>query len=161
MPQTLVGNSSLTSWLLHQLDEESIKGFEKVYQEPLDRGVRWFIEYEGTRRKRHRIPDILDGKGDVVEDGLALEKLDEPRLRLGDNEFDHRKPSRESNTTLKGRNRPPDQGLIVLKSLSAQLLGDADQPQHHPDVMEFHDAPPLSLQLTADSRQLAFRGVIS
>jgi len=129
------------SWFLHHLDKESLKGFEKVDQEPLDGGVRWLIEYEGTRRKRHRIPDVLDGKGDVVEDGLALEELDEPRLRLGDNEFDHRKPGRESYSTLKGRHRPPDQRLIVLKSLPAKILGDADRPHHHPDVMEFHDAP--------------------
>ncbi len=151
MPQTLVRNSTLTSWLLHHLDEESLKGFEKVDQEPLDGGIRWLIEYKGTRRKRHRIPDVLDGKGDVVEDGLALEKLDEPRLRLGDNEFDHRKPGRESNTTLKGRHRSPDQRLIILKSLPAQILGDADRPHHHADVMEFHDAPlgkpPLKKQL--------------
>ncbi|MBT8407121.1 MAG: hypothetical protein KJP05_06670 [Deltaproteobacteria bacterium] len=99
------------------------------------------MEYEVTRRKRHRIPDVLDGKSDVVEDGLAPEEIDEPRLRLRDNEFDHRKPGRESNSTLKGRHRPPDQRLIVLKSLPAKILGDADRPHHHPGVMEFHDAP--------------------
>jgi len=77
----------------------------------------------------------------VVEDGLAPEEPDEPRLLLGDNEFDHGKPGRESNRTLEGGHRPPDQRLIVLESLSAQVLGDADRPHHHPDVMEFHDAP--------------------
>jgi hypothetical protein len=143
------------SWLLHHLDKESLKGFEKVDQEPLDGSVRWLIEYEGTRRKRHRIPDIVDDKRDVVEDRLAPEELDEPRLRLGDNEFDHRKPGRESNSTLKDRHRSPDQRLIVIKSLPAQILGDADRPHYHPDVMEFHDAP-----LSACSLQLAVRGVI-
>ena len=141
---------------LHHLDEESLKGFEKVDQEPLDGGVCWLIKYEGIRRKRHRIPDVLDGKRDVVEDGLALEELDESRLRLGDNEFDHRKLARESNSTLKGRHRPPDQRLIVLKSLPAQILGDADRPHHHPDVMEFHDAtlgkPALNKQLMSVGR---------
>ncbi len=111
--------STLASWLLHHLNEEPLKGFKKVDQEPLDGGDRRLVEYKVTRRKRHRIPDVLDGKRDVVEDGLALEELDEPRLRLGHNEFDHRKPGRESNSTLKGRHRSPDQRLIVLKSLPA------------------------------------------
>jgi len=143
--------STLAFWLLHHLDEESLEGFEKVDQEPLDRSHRRLIEYKITRRKRHRIPDVLDRKSDVVENGLAPEEIDEPRLRFGDNEFDHRISSRESNSTLKGRHRPPDQRRLVLKSLSAQILGDADRPHHHPDVMEFHDAPTLSLQLTAGS----------
>jgi hypothetical protein len=81
----------LDSLLLHHLNEEPFKGFEKVDQETLDGGAGWLIEYKITRRKRHRITDVLDGKSDVVEGGLAPEELDKPRLRLGDNEFDHRK----------------------------------------------------------------------
>ncbi len=88
----IISQSTLALWLLYHLDEEALKGVEKVDQEPLDGDSRWLIEYEVTRRKRHRIPDVLDGKRDVVEDGFAPEELDEPRLRLGDNEFDHRKP---------------------------------------------------------------------
>jgi len=131
-------------WFLHHLDEEPLEGFEKIDQEALDGGDGWLIEYEVIRRKRYRIPDVLDGKGDVVEDGLAPEEPDEPRLLLGDNEFDHGKPGRKSNRTLEGGHRPPDQWLIVLESLPAKLLGNTDRPHHHPDVMEFHDTPTLS-----------------
>ena len=62
---------TLALWQLDHLDEEPFKGVEKVDQKPLDGGSRWLIEYEVTRRKRHRIPDVLDGKSDVVKDGLA------------------------------------------------------------------------------------------
>jgi hypothetical protein len=124
---------------LDHLNQEPLKGFEKVDQKPLDGSYCRLVENEVALGKWQRTADIIDGKGDVVEDGLATEELDELGVRFRDNEFDHCKPGREGDSTLKGRHRPPDQRLMVLESLSAKTLGNAYRSYHHTDVMEFHD----------------------
>ena len=85
--------------------------------------------------------DVLDGKCDMVEDGLASKELDELRLRFRDDKFNHRKLGRERTKTLKRRHRPPDQRGIVFETLLAKLIGNADRPNHHPDMVKPHDGP--------------------